>query len=185
MILKLGHVRHEIEGYLKMCMRLALLSLLLLIGNSPLRAEGGCPAGMIPYSGTDITSCGPIPDGYYKNDVEDNHAQSSAPVWNKTWGAISFSKTSGAVGVATGLSSKKAATQAALADCRKAGGGDCDIAMAYHNQCVAIAWGPKHRSTNTAETTEIASNLALEGCGGEINQCKVVYSNCSVPVRTQ
>ena len=119
-----------------------LFALFLLILAGLAHAEGGCPSGMIPYRGTDISSCGPIPNNYYENNANDDDSEPVGPhaIWKKTWGAIAFSKTNNAVGVASGLKSKKAAQEAALADCRTAGGGPlCEIGVAYHNQCAAVA----------------------------------------------
>lgn len=161
--------------------------MLLLITHECVRAENGCPAGLIPYRVTDITSCGPVPAGYYGQSADGSSQLTETPpvVWKKTWGPIAFSKNNGAIGAATGLNSKKVAAQTALEDCRGAGGGECKLALAYENQCAAVAWEISHRSTNTAETLEIASDLALEGCSAISNQCKIVYGSCSRPIQTQ
>jgi hypothetical protein len=143
---------------------------------------------MIPYRGTDITSCGPVPAGYYGENADSgNHMPEPPPaIWKKTWGAIAFSSASGVVGVATGMKNKKAASQAALADCRSLGGGNnCKVGMEYFNQCAAIAWGAGQSNTSTAETVEIASDNALKRCEQQTKDCRIVYSDCSKPVRVR
>lgn len=171
-----------------MCARIVLV-LLLLVESGVVLAEGGCPAGMIPYRGTDISSCGPVPAGYYGDSNPDSSNEIPAapvPIWKKTWGAIAFSKINNAVGVASGLKSKKSAQEAALADCRTAGGGAlCEIGIAYHNQCAAVAWGDSFSNSAGAESAEIASDIALKRCNENSDGCKIVYSNCTEPMRIQ
>lgn len=171
-----------------MCARI-LLMLLLLVESSVVLAEGGCPAGMIPYSGTDISSCGPVPAGYYgENNADPSNVMPYDPVpaWKTTWGAIAFSKRNNAVGVASGMASKKTAQEAALADCQTAGGGAlCEIGIAYYNQCAAVAWGDSFSNSAGAESAKIASDIALKRCNENSHGCKIVYSNCTEPVRIQ
>lgn len=66
-----------------------LFALCLFIVSGLACAEGGCPSGMIPYSGTDISSCGPIPPDYYGGDNSSPSPAAQPPVrWADRWGAI-------------------------------------------------------------------------------------------------
>ena len=104
-------------------------------------AEGGCPSGMIPYSGTDLSSCGPVPAGYYGNN-DDNAPQSyKLPVrWTTTWGAIAFDYSLGKVGAVTGQPSEQAAEAAAISECRKRGGGEIANIFQLHTTTSALPW---------------------------------------------
>ena len=88
----------------------------LLVGPGVVRAEGGCPAGHYPIGGQGVQGCAPI-------------TAASAPVsrpngkWIKTWGALVYSNSTGDTGVATGKTSKSAAVEEALANCRGGGPG--------------------------------------------------------------
>ena len=121
---------------MKSILTLMLLGLLGLTRVA--HAEGGCPPGMIPYSGTDISSCGPIPPGYYQN----NQSPQATPIrWESRWGAIATDSKTGSTGVSTGLNSKQAAEQAAIADCESEKNATCQIEIAYDNECAAmVAW---------------------------------------------
>lgn len=150
-------------------------------------AEGGCPAGMIPYSGADLSSCGPFPAGYY-GDSRNDDSQTFVPAarWENRWGAVAMSDVNSAVGVSSDMLDEQAARQAALADCRTAGGqAGCEVRMSYHNQCIVIAWGEKSVNTSRAETIDQASRSAMQGCSGKSEGCRIVYSKCSLPQRIQ
>lgn len=163
-----------------------LLVLYLLTVSGLLRAEGGCPSGMIPYRGTDLSSCGPVPAGYYDNNSNDT-AQSVAPPvrWADRWGAIAFSKSENFVGVAADMTSERAAKRAAIADCLAAGGQKCEVGLSYYNQCGVVAWGERHVTTARAATINQASERALKTCSEKSEGCKIVYSNCSLAQRVQ
>ncbi len=165
--------------------QILLLSLMLLGVNGGAHAEGGCPSGMIPYSGTDISSCGPIPSGYYGKDDSSLEPDQPLVSWADKWGAIALSKTNNSVGVATGTPSKQVAQSSAVKDCVEAGGQDCEVVLSYNNQCAAIAWGDTRVGTARAATINIASQEAMQTCNAKSDNCKIVYSNCSLAERTQ
>ncbi|TPG11785.1 DUF4189 domain-containing protein [Rhodanobacter glycinis] len=172
---------------MKAC-RFLLFGLLLLLGRV-VHAEGGCPPGMIPASGTDINSCVPVPPGYYRNQQQ---AQPQLPLppppqWVTRWGAIATDAIKGIVGAVTGLSSKNEAQQAAMADCRAKGGSLCKLEIAYDNECVTLAADSMGYSINTGNTVDAANQLAMKTCSaiGEHLDCHVYYSACSLPVRIQ
>lgn len=166
--------------------RTLMLAMSFLGVSGPAHAEGGCPSGMIPYSGTDLGSCGPIPAGYYGNSSNDIPRSIDPPVrWADRWGAIAFSETNNSVGVAADMRGERAAQQAAIADCHAAGGEGCKVALSYYNQCGVVAWGEKHVTTARAETINQASERAIQTCSAKSEGCKIVYSNCSLAQRIQ
>lgn len=164
-----------------------LLAFWLLSAVGVVHAEGGCPSGMIPYSGTDLSTCGPVPAGYYGNSSDSAPELDAPPVrWADRWGAVAFSDINNAVGVASNMTSEQAARQAAIADCRVAGGQEgCEVGLSYYNQCGVVAWGEKYVTTARAETISQASERAIGTCSKKSAGCKIVYSDCSLPQRIQ
>lgn len=57
------------------------------------------------------------------------------------WGAIAMNAAGDKPGVATGLPNRRAAEQAAIAQCRTRGGAGCTVAIAYGNGCGAVIDG--------------------------------------------
>ncbi|OOG47804.1 DUF4189 domain-containing protein [Rhodanobacter sp. C01] len=166
--------------------RCLLFGLLLLLGKMA-HAEGGCPPGMIPASGTDINSCVPIPPGYYNNQQQAQpQPPPPPPQWTSQWGAIATDGPGGHLGVATNLSSKDDAEQVAITDCQAKGGVPCAIEVAYDNECAAMVVGHTEHSSNAAASLDEAIHLGMLTCNnaGDTN-CHVYYSACSLPVRIQ
>lgn len=173
---------------MKVWMVMLTISLLSISGLA--YAEGGCPSGMIPYSGTGLSSCGPIPAGYYGNNNDNNSAGQSykPPVrWATSWGAIAFDYKSGKVGAVTGQPSEQPAEAAAISECRKRGGGkDCEyISLTYYNQCAAMAWGHDQSVSSHAATIDEASERAMKRCNKLTTDCQIYYADCSLAKRIQ
>lgn len=159
---------------------LSLLTLLFV--SADLRAENGCPSGMIPYSGTDLSSCGPIPPGYYQNGE-----RSTAPPmrWVSTWGSIATDAEAGSVGTITGARSKEDAEDLAITDCRSKGGSQCKIQVAYDNECAAMVVGNKVFNVATDPSLNEAVRIATNTCQKDDTNCHIYYSACSPPQRVQ
>lgn len=161
-------------------MRIVLVLLLVIASQSVLAEGGSCPAGYYPIGGQGASGCAPIPGESTQTDGRDRPPPG---VWRKTWGAIAFSTSNGAVGLAAGQRTEQEAETAALLDCRAAGGGSgCWVDMRYHNQCAAIAWGINFGTASGAETKDIASERAIANCSKKTSSCKVVYVGCSEPI---
>jgi len=161
-----------------------LFGLLLFSGIS--HAEGGCPAGMIPYSGNDINSCGPVPANYYGNSQQGQQKTQSPARWLRRWGAIATDEPKGILGAVTGLPSEGDAQQAAIAECKAKGGSPCKFEQAYDNECISLVVDPKGYTINTGATADAANQLAMKTCGaGGRAGCSVYYTACSMPVQIQ
>ena len=165
------------------------ISTLLLLGLLGLtriaHAEGGCPPGMIPYSGTDISSCGPIPN---YNQNSDQQQLAPPPRWATRWGSIviDYAKTNVGIGVSTNVETKELAEDIALQDCRAKGGTECKVNLTYHNQCVVVAAGFNYGNAQGAATIREASQLGLKDCrDAGASSCQIYYSACSLPERIQ
>ncbi|KAF1707042.1 DUF4189 domain-containing protein [Pseudoxanthomonas sacheonensis] len=165
---------------------LLMLGLLSISGFA--WAEGGCPSGMIPYSGTDLSSCGPIPAGYYGNNNDNNSAsQAYRPSvrWATTWGAIATDGIKGSLGTAVRMPSKEEAKRTALSQCRANGGLNCEVDLEYYNQCAVMVVGDKGYNTARAATIEKATQLGEKTCSSTDTNCRVYYADCSLAKRIQ
>jgi len=158
---------------------ICLLAFLILSAPlSPLRAEGGCPAGMYPIGGGSggWSGCAPIPQGQAAT-------QDPGPQWSKRWGVVAIAD--GAFGVSEAQKSKRVAEKAALSQCKSNGGRNCSVMSAYYNQCVALAWGPRGNITASAAQMAEAEKIALQRCNADKGECKLFYSGCSYAERTR
>jgi hypothetical protein len=162
-----------------------LLAIALLCSSFIAHAENGCPSGMIPYSGTDTSSCGPIPPGYYQN----NQGQRTPPIrWISKWGALATDTDTGfgSVGVAANFYSKGEAESEALSDCKARGGVNCKLQNWYSNGCVAMIMGKTGFNVGSKSTLNETIESGMKICkdAGDSN-CHVYYSACSLPERAQ
>jgi len=153
-----------------------ILSASLLLVSALVHAEGGCPAGMIPHSGTDVSSCGPIPPGYGKPQGH----------WVTQWGAFAQGS-DGTAGLSSNQSSREAAKQAAINNCEARGGKQCvaDDVYTYHNTCIAIVNG-RDSSGQDRGTVYMAPKLkeavqsAMKACKSSgKTDCKLFRVECS------
>jgi hypothetical protein len=169
-----------------MKMNLFLLTILMGFGfTAVLHAEGGCPAGMIPYSGTDISSCGPMPPGYYQQLP--SQAPTASPLrWESRWGAIATDGTKGILGAATDAADKLSAEKKAMADCLAKGGLACKIQVSYANGCAAMIVGNRGFSTANGSTEDEAIRKSTKICSADGDTgCRIYYIACSHPQRIQ
>ena len=97
---------------------------------------------------------------------------------------MAFGRTS-ILGLADNQASQKDAEALALEDCRNQGGLDCQISLAYHNQCAAVAWGETTGTTARAPTIEEASNIAMSNCRKKTGDCQIYYTNCVKAARVR
>lgn len=157
----------------------------------PAAAEGRCPPGQYPIRDQGVGGCAPIPGA-------GQSARDATPTgrWEKRWGAIAYHATqdregTAAIGVAESKRTEAEARSVALEECRKLDGLECQVLLAYHNQCAALA-GPTIEQLSTrggvlraagAGGLEKAKANALRDCqSAEDGQtCILVYSACAVP----
>ena len=156
---------------------------LAFTSTSVIHAQAACPPGTIPYgTGQGQNVCGS--DG--NQQQREQQPSPLPPQWDRRWGAIATDGPGGHAGVAVSQSSKRAAEQAALADCQAKGGTQCAIEVAYDNECAAMVIGDKGHNSGAAPTLDRATQLGLDACKkhGDTN-CHVYYSACSLPERIQ
>jgi len=163
------------------------------------KAEQGCPPGQIPaQAGGNVTSCGPIPDGYYQQQTP--AAPTPSGEWIRTWGAISVGSVDSTTiyGVNTGKLSKSEAEEDSLRRCSSRAGDSCKVYFTYYNQCVAIAEpqvGGLPAPSGvirfiSAATISQASSESSKRCvdynkGIAGAKCKVIYTACTEPIFRQ
>ncbi|MEB1610481.1 DUF4189 domain-containing protein [Xanthomonas campestris pv. campestris] len=168
-----------------------IILFLSLAFATPALAEEGCPSGQIPaQAGRGVTSCGPIPQGYYQQ----NAPSRPSGKWIKTWGAIALGviDTTPYYAVPTGLNSKAEAEAEALQRCRKIDAQGCVVKISYKNQCAAIGEPQTNGEPNpegfvqfiSQSTKDGAAKEALASCKARnpAMQCKVIFSACSEPI---
>lgn len=159
--------------------RLCLIVLLvagLFAGNAA--AEQGCADGYIPTTTPNGIQCSPAP-GLYRGPGASSGPQER---WETRWGAIAMDNASGKTGIAGSKSSRRKAEQAALAQCKGKGGGNCQVKLYYSNQCGALAWGSDQMFTARGVTLEEASEYAVNECQSQTGgKCEVFFSDCSLP----
>ncbi|WP_232372868.1 DUF4189 domain-containing protein [Xanthomonas hydrangeae] len=162
--------------------------LLFLVGFA--HAEGGCPPGQYPIGGQGAMACAPLPQG-------NNQQARPSGKWIKTWGAIAMGSIDAVTsyGVTTGKLSKAEAEVDALSRCGSHGETNCQIGLAYRNQCAVVAephvngkpFSEGYSTFIGASTVQKASDIALNKCNqanGEFpgSKCAIVYSACSEPI---
>lgn len=162
------------------CIPRIFLALITLLTIGSALAEGRCPPGQYPVGGQGVGGCAPIPGG------EGGAQAAPRPTgrWIKTWGAISVSPASGAVGVSVGQKKKSAAIDEAQTRCMTEGASDCHNLTAFKNQCVAFATDHKNKQAraNTGASKDQATERVMGDCvKAGLDQCKVVYSDCAKP----
>lgn len=159
----------------------AVVAVFLALIATDTNAEGGCPPGQIPYSGTPVpgstasmATCGPIPT-----------SQPAAPQWRSRWGAIADDRY-GVFGIVADERSERSAKKAAVAACIDRGGKDCKATFTYRDQCAVVVGTDTNSISQGAATIEQAKSLALEKCeAAGSKECWVYYSGCSLPVRVR
>lgn len=168
-----------------------LIPLMWASGMDVASAEGRCPPGQYPIGDQGVGGCASIPGaGQSAGDA------ALTGRWEKRWGAIAYHATqdrqgTAAIGVAESRKTEAEARGVALEECRKLGGLDCQVLLAYHNQCAALA-GPTIEQLSTrggvlraagAGSLEKAKANSMRDCqsaeGGQ--SCILLYSACAVP----
>ncbi|WP_363797295.1 DUF4189 domain-containing protein [Lysobacter firmicutimachus] len=144
-------------------------------------AAAQCPAG-VPPSPNCVPPDGP---GWRHNMPAPNTQPPAAPrpVWKSTWGAIAADGPNAALGTASGAKSKRVAEQIALKQCRERGGKQCVLDASYFDQCAVMVTGDKNYIVQTAVSIERATDLAMGRCNERDTGCRVLHTDCSVPVR--
>lgn len=170
-----------------------LLPAALLLAVGVVYAENGCPPGQLPAQANGaITSCTPIPSGYYQS--QSVPAPRPSGKWITTWGAIAMGSIDDTknYGVTTGKLSKAEAEADALRRCASHGEKDCRVFISYHNQCAAIAEPQTNglpisagrvsfaRAVSIPEATKIAQTDCKKTNSSVLGvDCKMVYQACT------
>jgi hypothetical protein len=149
-----------------------------IAGPDQAHAENGCPNGFTPWRipVESQNDCVAITDYGNEQPAPPPRAQ-----WQTRWGAIATAN--GAFGAVKNQSSKRKAESAAMVHCKANGGADCEVAVSYSNQCAALVWGENWSQTARSPYVAQAENLAMQLCNERAKNCRVFYSDCSIPVR--
>jgi len=162
--------------------RAAIFVIALLVSGGAL-AEGGCPPGQYPQQGQGWRTCVPIP-GYQTEQA----VQPPPPAYASRWGAVASTIGGDAVfGIVADQPGRDVAEKAAIAECSRRGGQDCQLNFTYANQCLAVMEIPNHPNQPfTGGTEDEATSQGLDYCKTNgILGCRVYYSGCSLSQRIQ
>lgn len=152
-----------------------LFAALLLLSSAPAFAQN--PSNPGGFLNTDPRS------PYYNSGNNAPPAEASARYLNR-WGAIATGKNA-TLGTAVDMASERDAKRVALKDCQDKGGVQCKLEIAYHNQCATLVTGDAVFNTSSAATAEEAAEMGIAKCQEADVNCRVYYSECSLPVREQ
>ncbi len=100
-------------------------------------------------------------------------------LWEARWGAITTDNSKGVFGTADGHTSKRAASKAAMDDCKKWGGTSCKIAITYTNQCGVLVSGSSFSNTARGPNVDKALSVVIDDCKKRDPTCKLFHAGCS------
>ena len=163
------------------CLKFCLL--MMLAAYAPITWSQCAPG--IPGAGNPGCIPPTAPGSPYGQPGEAATPTQPAAVWEDRWGAIALDYGNGASGAIDNGTSKQNASRGALEQCAQRGGAHCDVAIAFVNQCAAIAQKPGGGvvSSGTAAEARDAESRALARCGD--GTCKLLGTVCTYAVRTQ
>jgi hypothetical protein len=163
---------------------LLMLLLELFVINHRAHAEGGCPPGSYPINGQGWQTCAPIPN--YDTQQQSLTTRPPSQWWEDRWGAVATDAEKGALGSASSMSSQASAERTALNECRSKGGARCKLDISYVNTCAAMVVGDRGYTVRTGGTREVAIDYGEKvSCSTKDLNCRVYYTDCSLPVRTR
>ena len=103
--------------------------------------------------------------------------------WAKRWGAIATDADNAKLGAVVDMASEKQARSAALKACKDKGGINCTVDISYYNRCAVLVTGDKVYNVSSAATIDEATKSGFIKCERYDVNCRVYYSDCSLPVR--
>ena len=120
-------------------------------------------------------------DGYGPPPPANNTAPPPVIQKPSSYGAVAWSK-KGLLGRAREQASKQAAIDMAIEKC---GDASCKVKTWYSNQCVALSYGLDRKEyvwqVSTGLTQTEAEQVSLRDCNKTAKNCKVSFSECSLP----
>lgn len=117
---------------------------------------------------------------YYQDQAPSPRSIPQTVKWSSRWGAVAIDDESGRGGTVEDRESEGIARDIATDLCRKNGGNNCKVLIAYHDQCAALAQtlgGGKIFATS-AVNSQKAERMALDNCNSD--RCAIIYSKCSL-----
>ena len=138
--------------------------------------------GLRPYGSHPDDGYGPRPNNGARN-TNNSNGGFDVPTRQKpsSYGAVAWSK-KGLLGRAREQASKQAAIDMAIEKC---GDASCKVKTWYSNQCVALSYGLDRKEyvwqVSTGLTQTEAEQVSLRDCNKTAKNCKVSFSECSLP----
>lgn len=164
---------------------LTWLVFVLLLFSGISHAEGNCPEGYYPIGGGGSQGCAPAPSYNRQQGQQQSQKEAPSPRWVDRWGAIATDSAKKLLGTASDMNSRSEAENKAITDCQNKGGTQCKLQNSYGNACVAMISGDNIFNVGSAENMDRAVQLGIAQCSASDTNCRVFYSACSMPERTQ
>ena len=121
-------------------------------------------------------------DGYGPPPPANNTAPPPVIQKPSSYGAVAWDLKKSLLGRASKQASKQAAIDMAIEKC---GDASCKVATWYSNQCVALSYGLDRKEyvwqVSTGLTQTEAEQVSLRDCNKTAKNCKVSFSECSLP----
>lgn len=145
-----------------------------------------CPYGYHPEGPSFAYDCVSNSTGeIQRSESNRQEHEANRSVWEERWGAIARGK-AGGWGAVVDMFSENSAKQASLKQCEATATikpANCKVSLTYYNQCVAYAWGKKGGVSSSAVDMSTAKKQAMVECGKSSDDCEILYSDCSLPLR--
>ena len=90
------------------------------------------------------------------------------------YGALAYHRASGSFGYAVDQPTDRAARVESLRQCAHP---NCEVVLRFHNDCAALADGPKRHYAHKGSTRQEAETKALHACGAA--ECRIVGWACT------
>ena len=121
-------------------------------------------------------------DGYGPPPPANNTAPPPVIQKPSSYGAVAWDLKKSLLGRASKQASKQAAIDMAIEKC---GDASCKVKTWYSNQCVALSYGLDRKEyvwqVSTGLTQTEAEQVSLRDCNKTAKNCKVSFSECSLP----
>jgi len=149
---------------------------LWLLASGSMSAQTACPQGVAAGA----AQCGP--SSLVSSDDSGNNLNAPPPPisrWADSWGAIADDG-NGQYGISIDEPSKRSARKSAIQECRRRGGGECEVSIHYKNQCAAVIMGSTRSNVVHAMTIDKAVQIGMAACleRNDVN-CRIYWSGCS------
>lgn len=167
------------------CQKVLFASLLFIvimpISSYLVRAEYGCQSGFVPvYQGNRQVCVADYNLPVWQQQGQQQQQQ-PAEIWEDRYGAVANDPIAGKVGSSYNEGSYDSAKEIAIKNC---GTDNCDVISLFRNMCTAAAYTQDNiLSVKNGKNEREAKKAAFNSCKKNGAGCKLLFVECSLPVR--